>query len=136
MRADAARVLAEAKALDSLPLDANWLYSATALGIQLAHLGDADAAAAVYPRLLPYRDRRSRRARERLQRVGRALAGPARGDARRPTRRAVAHLEEAVRRNDELGASPFAAAARRALARAGRRSTTAPPRCAVRRPGR
>ena len=79
------RVLEEAKALDSLPLDANWLYSATALGIQLAHLGDADAAAAVYPRVLPYRRPGGHvGTRERLQRLGRALPGPARGDARRP----------------------------------------------------
>ena len=109
-------MLEEAAALDSLPLDANWLYSVTALGIQLAHLDEAEAAAAVYPLLLPYRDR--------VVTAGRAsycggsvalslgLAAATLGDHEA----AVAHLEEAARRNEELGAVPFAAAARRALA--------------------
>ena len=78
------RVLEEAEALDSLALDANWLYSATALGIQLAHLGEADAAAArVSARAALPPPGGHVGSRERLQRIGRALAGPARGDARR-----------------------------------------------------
>ena len=110
------RVLAEADALDSLPLDANWLYSATVLGIQLAHLGEAEAAATVYPRVLPYRHlvvtsgRASTCSGSVALSLGLLAATLGDHDA------AVAHLEEAVRRNDELGAVPFAAAARRTLA--------------------
>ena len=40
--------------LASAALDANWLYAVTALGAVAARLGDARAAASIYPRLLPY----------------------------------------------------------------------------------
>jgi tetratricopeptide (TPR) repeat protein len=102
--------------LPDLPLDANWLYTAAALGVWTERLGEASAAAIVYPQLLPYR--------ERTVTVGRAsfCAGSASlslgllaktlGD--RPA--AVRHLEEATMRNDELGARPYAAAARYELA--------------------
>ena len=102
-------------ALASAPLDANWLYTATVLGSLSAHLGDARAAAELYPRLLPYG--------HRIVTVGRGCAcgGSASlalgllaatlGDL--PA--SVAHLEEAVRRNDALGGVAFAAGARHAL---------------------
>jgi DNA-binding SARP family transcriptional activator len=105
----------EVAGLASLPLDANWLYTATALGVLAARLGDRAAAASVYPRVLPYGDR--------IVLAGRAstctgsasfslgLLAATLGDERA----AVAHLEEAVRRNDALGAVAHAAAARHAL---------------------
>jgi hypothetical protein len=110
----------EVAALASSPLDANWLYAATGLGVLSAHLGDEGAAAELYPRLAPYG--------HRIVTVGRgcACSGSAAlalgllaatlGDRAG----AVAHLEEAVRRNDALGAVAFAAAARQALAGATR----------------
>ena len=113
------RVLEEAEALDSLPLDANWLYSATALGIQLAHLGEADAAAAVYPRVLPYRELAVTSGRASACSGSVALSLGLLAATLGDDEAAVAHLEAAVRRNDELGAAPFAAAARRALAALG-----------------
>ena len=48
---------AEVTALASAPLDVNWLYTATVLGVLSSRLGDAEAAAELYPRLLPYRHR-------------------------------------------------------------------------------
>jgi hypothetical protein len=109
-------ILREVKEFAELPLDANWLYTAAALGVYIAHLGDASAAAVVYPQLLPYG--------ERTVTVGRATvcAGSARlslgliATTLGERRAAAEHLEEAVRRNDELGARPYAAAARDALA--------------------
>jgi DNA-binding SARP family transcriptional activator len=106
----------EVTALASAPLDANWLYTTTGLGVLSAHLGDERAAAELYPRLLPYG--------HRIVTAGRccACSGSASlalgmvaatlGD--RPA--AIGHLEEALRRNDSLGAVAFAAAARHALA--------------------
>jgi DNA-binding SARP family transcriptional activator len=106
----------EVTAFTSAPLDANWLYTATGLGVLSAYLGDARAAAELYPRLLPYG--------HRVVTAGRACAcgGSASlalgmlaatlGDLTA----AVAHLEEAVRRNESLGAVAFAAASRHALA--------------------
>ena len=129
------RVLAEAEAFDSLALDANWLYSATALGIQLAHLGEADAAAAVYPRVLPYRHLTITSGRASACGGSVALSLGLLAATLGDDEAAVAHLEEAVRRNDELGAVPFAAAARRALA-ALVTTRTVPPRCAARPPWR
>ena len=110
------RVLEEAEALGSLPLDANWLYSATALGIQLAHLGEADAAAALYPRVLPYRHLAVTSGRASACSGSVALSLGLLAATLGDDEAAVDHLEEAARRNDELGAEPFAAAARRALA--------------------
>jgi hypothetical protein len=105
----------EVAGLPSLPRDAEWLYTATALGVLAAQIGDTDAAGAVYPLVLPYG--------RRIVTVGRAcvctgsaslslgLLAATLGDERA----AAAHPEEAVRRNDELGAVPFAARARHAL---------------------
>ena len=109
-------ILEEVEGLAALPLDANWLYTAAFLGVGIAQLGDASAAAVVYPQLLPYR--------ERMVTAGRAsfCAGSAHFSlgllARTLGERhaAVEHLEKATRRNDELGARPYAAAARDALA--------------------
>ena len=106
----------EATALAAAPRDANWLYTATVLGVLSAHLGDERATAELYPLLLPYG--------HRIVTVGRGcaccgsaslalgLVAATLGDV--PA--AVAHLEEALRRNELLGAVAFAAAARHALA--------------------
>ena len=106
----------EVTALASAPLDANWLYTATVLGVLSAHLGDARAAAELYPRLLPYG--------HRIVTVGRgcgcsgsaSLALGVLAATLGDPPAAVAHLEEALRRNESLGAVAFAAAARHALA--------------------
>jgi DNA-binding SARP family transcriptional activator len=102
--------------LAAAPLDANWLYAAYCLGAVAARLGDAAAAAEVYPRLQPFAGR--------VVTVGRGsfCAGSARlavgllaatlGDRDL----AAAHLEEAARTNEALGAPVYAAAAREALA--------------------
>ena len=109
-------VLREVEGLASLPLHADWLYAAATLGLHAAHLGEASAAAALYPRLLPYRDRTVTAGRASFcagsVSLSLGLLAATLGDERA----AVAHLEDAVRRNDELGAVPFAAAARYALA--------------------
>ena len=106
----------EVAGLESLPFDAEWLYTVTTLGVLAARIGDAAAAAAVYPRALPYG--------RRIVTTGRAatcsgsaslslgLMAVTLGDEQA----AVAHLEEAVRRDDELGAVPYAVAGREALA--------------------
>ena len=105
-------IVSEVEGLAALPLDANWLYTAAALGVRVADLNDASAAAVVYPQLLPYGDR--------TVTVGRAsfcagsvhlslgLVARTMGDRHA----AVEHLEAATRRNDELGERPYAAAAR------------------------
>jgi DNA-binding SARP family transcriptional activator len=106
----------EVTALASAPLDANWLYTATVLGMLSAHLGDARAAAELYPRLLPYG--------HRIVTVGRGCACGGSASLALGLLAAtlgelpasVAHLEEAVRRNDALGGVAFAAAARHVLA--------------------
>ena len=90
--------------LAAAPLDANWLYAAHCLGAVAARLGDEAAAAEVYPRLRPYG--------HRVVTVGRGcfcsgsaslalgLLAATLGD-----RLAAAdHLEEAVLRNEALGA--------------------------------
>jgi DNA-binding SARP family transcriptional activator len=120
LRGDAERVGRqlehEVTALAATPLDANWLYTAMVLGVLAAQLGDEQAAAGLYPRLSRYG--------HRIVTVGRGCAcgGSASlalgllaatlGDRAA----AAAHLEAAVRRNDELGGVVFATAARHALA--------------------
>ena len=115
------RVLEEAEALDSLPLDANWLYSATALGIQLAHLGEADAAAALYPRVLPYRHLAVTSGRASACSGSVALSLGLLAATLGDDEAAVDHLEEAARRNDELGAEPVRGGGPPCARRAGRR---------------
>jgi DNA-binding SARP family transcriptional activator len=109
-------ILREIDGLASLPLDADWLYTAATLGVQVAHLGDRSAAAELYRRVLPYRRRTVTTGRATFcagsVSLSLGLLAATLGD----DRAAVAHLEDAVRRNDELGAVPFAAAARYALA--------------------
>jgi hypothetical protein len=103
-------------ALAAAPLDANWLYTAMGLGVLAAHLGDEREAAELYPLLVPYG--------QRIVTVGRgcfcsgsaSLALGLLAVTLRDRPAAVAHLEEAVRRNDALGAVAYAAAARHALA--------------------
>ncbi len=106
----------EVAGIGSAPLDANWLYAATTLGVLAALLDDAAAAAAVYPCLLPYGHRTVVAGRVSYC-TGSAslplgLLAVTLGD--RPA--AIGHLEEAVRRNDALGAVTYVAAARKALA--------------------
>lgn len=107
----------EVAALVEAPLDANWLYTVTVLGVISAELEDELAAAALYPLLLPYGDR--------VVTVGRGcvclgsawLSLGVLASVLGERAAAVAHLEEAVRRNDALGAVAFGAASRYALAR-------------------
>jgi DNA-binding SARP family transcriptional activator len=106
----------EVAGLATLPFDAEWLYTVTTLGVLAAKIGDAPAAAELYPRVLPY-GRRIVTTGRAAQCSGSAslslgLMAATLGDEQA----AVAHLEEAVRRNDELGAVPHAVAARHALA--------------------
>lgn len=106
----------EVNALAAAPLDANWLYTAAVLGVLSARLGHERAASRLYPLLRPYGNR--------IVTVGRgcacmgsaslALGLLAATLADRAA--AVAHLEEAVRRNDALGAVAYVEAARHALA--------------------
>jgi tetratricopeptide (TPR) repeat protein len=102
--------------LESTPHDAQWLYTATGLGVLAAQFGDASAAEEVYPRLLPYGHRAVTVGRGSFctgsASLSLGLLAATLGD--HPA--AVAHLEEAVRRNDALGAVAYAAAARHALA--------------------
>ena len=115
---DGARVGLEraVEALDDLPLDANWLYPVTGLGLLAARLDDVAAAEKVYARLLPYG--------HRVVTVGRAcsctgsaslslgLLATALGDRTA----AVVHLEEAARCNAAMGGGAFVAFAQHALA--------------------
>jgi DNA-binding SARP family transcriptional activator len=109
-------VLREVDGLASLPLDANWLYTAGALGIRVAYLGEAAAAATVYPLLLPFSDRTVTAGRATFcggsAELSLGLLAATLGDRGAATE----HLERAARRNDELGAVPYAAFAREALA--------------------
>ena len=120
-RGDAERaadaVLAEVAGLPALPLDAEWLYTATVLGSLAARLGDAASVAVVYPRVLPYRDRVVTTGRAAACAGSAALPIGLMAAALGDRAAAAGHLEEAVRRNDALGAVIFAAAAREALAR-------------------
>jgi DNA-binding SARP family transcriptional activator len=108
-------VLREVDGLALLPLDANWLYTAGALGIRVAYLRHAGAAATVYPLLLPFRDRTVTAGRATFcggsAELSLGLLAATLGDRQA----AIGHLELAARRNDELGAAPYAAFAREAL---------------------
>ena len=115
--ADVARDLEdEVTILAAAPLDANWLYTATALGALAAQLGDARSAAELYPRLSPYGHRVVTVGRGAICMGSAALALGLVAATLGERADAVAHLEEAVLRNDQLGAVAFAASARRVLA--------------------
>ena len=115
--ADVARDLEDEVAiLAAAPLDANWLYTATALGALAAQLGDARSAAELYPRLSPYGHRVVTVGRGAICMGSAALALGLVASTLGERADAVAHLEEAVLRNDQLGAVAFAASARRLLA--------------------
>jgi hypothetical protein len=114
---EAARLLAEEiDDLDAIPMDANWLYAMTTLAVGSAFLGDAAAAARLYPRVLPHA--------KRIVVAGRGasclgsaayslgLLAAVRGDDSAAAR----HLTDAVATNDRMGAAPFAAVARHELA--------------------
>jgi hypothetical protein len=109
-------ILREVGGLASLPLDANWLYTAAALGVRVARLGDASAAAAIYHRLLPYRELMVTSGRASVCAGSVSLSLGLLAATLSDRRAAVAHLEKAIRRNDEIDAAPYAAAARHALA--------------------
>jgi DNA-binding SARP family transcriptional activator len=109
-------ILREVDGLASLPLDADWLYTAATLGVLVAHLGDPSAAAELYPRVLPYHDRTVTSGRATSCSGSVSLSLGLLAATLDDDRVAVAHLEDAVRHNDQLGAVPFAAAARYALA--------------------
>ncbi len=106
----------EVAALVASQLDTNWLYAATGIGLVVSHLEDRRAAERLYPLIVPYA--------ERVVTVGRACVctGSAHlslgmlaltiGDREA----AAAHLEEAIRRNDALGAVAYGITSRRALA--------------------
>jgi DNA-binding SARP family transcriptional activator len=106
----------EVEGLAALPLDANWLYTAAALAVGITQLGDAAAAAVVYPQLLPYGNRTVTAGRASFCAGSAHLALGLLAKTLGERRAAVEHLEEATRRNDALGARPYAAAARAVLA--------------------
>ena len=112
----AAGLKREAAGIGSAPLDANWLYAASTLGVLAAQLDDAAAAAAVYPRLLPYGHRTVTAGRATYCTGSASLALGLLAITLDDRPAAVAHLEEAVRRNDAFGAVAYAAAARYMLA--------------------
>ena len=106
----------EVAALVASQLDTNWLYAATGSGLVVSHLEDRRAAERLYPLIAPYA--------ERVVTVGRAcvctgsahlsLGMLALTIGERDA--AVAHLEQAIRRNDALGAVAYGITSRRALA--------------------
>jgi DNA-binding SARP family transcriptional activator/tetratricopeptide (TPR) repeat protein len=109
-------ILREVDGLATLPLDANWLYTAAFLGVRAAQIGEAAAAAAIYPHLLPFAHLTvtAGRASVCVGSVSLSLGVVAAATGDRDA--AIAHLEEAVRRNDRIGAVPYAAQARHLLA--------------------
>jgi tetratricopeptide (TPR) repeat protein len=117
-RAVRAALGAEVAALAAAPLDANWLYTATVLGVIGAELEDERAAVELYPLLLPYANRVVTIGRGCVCLGSASLSLGVLALVLGERSAAVAHLEEAVRRNDALGALAFGAASRHALARA------------------
>jgi len=114
---EAARVLTEAVAGSAaLPLDANWLYVVTTLGVGAAFLGDTAAAAQLYPRLLPYAGRIVVTGRGASCFGSAAYSLGMMASALRDDPAAAQHLADAVATDDRIGAAAFAAAARHALA--------------------
>jgi DNA-binding SARP family transcriptional activator len=109
---------AEVAALVDAPLDANWLYTGAVLGVIGAELDDERAASELYPRLLPYGNRVVSVGRGCVCLGSASLSLGVLAAVLGERAAAVAHLEEAVRRNDALGAVAFGAASRHALARA------------------
>ncbi len=112
----AARRLATAIAeLDTLPLDANWLYAIHGFGVIAQRLRDERAAAVLYPRLLPFGDRIITIARGSYcigsARLALGLLAATLGDGAT----AREHLEAAAARNEAIGAVFYARAARAAL---------------------
>ena len=106
----------EVAALMAAPLDANWLYTVTTLGVLAAHFDDAPAAAELYRLLAPYGHRIVTVGRGAACSGSAALALGLLAEALGDRAAATAHLEQAVERNDAFGARAFAAAARHALA--------------------
>jgi hypothetical protein len=84
--------------------------------VGIAQLGDAAAAAVVYPQLLPYGHRTVTAGRASFCAGSAHFALGLLARTLGERRAAVEHLEEATRRNDALGARPYAAAARAVLA--------------------
>jgi hypothetical protein len=101
--------------LAEAPLDANWLYAANCLGAVAARLGHEAAAAEVYPRLRPYGHRVVTVGRGAFCAGSASLALGLLAGTLGDRDAATAHLEQAVRGNEALGAVPYATAAARAL---------------------
>ena len=84
--------------------DANWLYSATGLGVLAERFGDRDAADLLYRALAPYGHRIVTIARGSYCTGSAQLALGMLAIARADRAAAAAHLEAAIRANDALGA--------------------------------
>jgi tetratricopeptide (TPR) repeat protein len=100
----------------ALPFDANWPSAMGECAAACAALGDAELAAAVHERLLPYADGMltAGRAIASLGSTQRLLAGLAAALGR--TDEAIARHEAGIRRNEAAGLSVWAEHGRRALA--------------------
>jgi DNA-binding SARP family transcriptional activator/tetratricopeptide (TPR) repeat protein len=102
--------------IPALPRDANWLYTMTGFSTLAAHLDDAGAAGALYPRLAPYAERTVSVGRATVcvgstsLALGRLAATLGDDDG------AERHLEAAIRHSTRVGAVIHAIAARWALA--------------------
>ena len=117
-RPDAAReqfALLVADDFAALPFDVNWPSGMGELASAAIELDDAELAAPLYERLLPYADvaLTAGRAISSFGSTERLLGGP-RGGAR-PRNEAATQLHAAVRRNDDAGMPVWADQARRAL---------------------
>jgi hypothetical protein len=116
---DAAReqlAIISAGGFAALPFDANWPSAMGESAEACALLGDAELAAPLHERLLPYADRplTSGRAIGSMGSTQRLLAGLAAALGR--PEEAIARQEEGIRRNDRMGCTVWAEHGRRALA--------------------
>jgi hypothetical protein len=112
----AATVRSELAALDSLPRDAEWLYTINALGFLAATLGDVDATRQLYLRLIPYRERIVTTGRASFCSGSPALSLGRMAATLGDTQAARVHLEYALARHEAIGAVRFTAITRKALA--------------------
>ena len=116
--------------------DANWLYSATGLGVLAERFGDRDAADLLYRALAPYGHRIVTIARGSYCTGSAQLALGMLAIARADRAAAAAHLEAAIRANDALGAPRLRGGGAVGAGRPDRRTPSAPPRCGRRRGSR
>ncbi len=115
---DGAREEVEAgmRHLPAAAVDVNWLYTVHSLGVVAARLGDVTAARVAYPLLRPHAHRTVTIGRGCFCVGSAALTLGLLASALGDEDAARDHLEDAVRRNDRLGAVAYAAVSRRALA--------------------